>query len=130
MFLNKVLVIADYGNMDVLFSTRLKNVHTLFFLIVLFFNLIWGERFLHWFLTTFILWSTIKIYLGLWIVHNFLNFIGKSVHMFHHISTLMSTSIQYIIQRKSLSIITWNVIYNLVILVLFVNCIKLPRASN
>ncbi len=32
MFLNKVLVLANYGNMDVLFSARLKNAHThLFF---------------------------------------------------------------------------------------------------
>jgi hypothetical protein len=36
MFLNKVLVSTNYGNMDVLFSTRLKNVHTFYFLIVLF----------------------------------------------------------------------------------------------
>jgi hypothetical protein len=41
MFLNKVLVLANYGNMDVLFSARLKNVHTHFSLkFVLFFNLI------------------------------------------------------------------------------------------
>jgi hypothetical protein len=31
MFLNKVLVLANYGNTDILFSTNLKNVHTFFF---------------------------------------------------------------------------------------------------
>jgi hypothetical protein len=51
-----------------------------------------------------------------------LHFIGRNVHMFHHISTSMPLTI--------MMIIAWNFVYNLVILVLFVNCTKLPLVSN
>jgi hypothetical protein len=88
------------------FQPWLKNIHThQAFLFVLFFNLIRGERFFHWLFTTFILWSIIKIYFKLWITYNFFNFIGKNVHMFHHISILMPPTIQCIIEGTFMTII-------------------------
>jgi hypothetical protein len=90
----------------------------------------WGERFFHWFFTTFILWSTIKIYLGLWITYSFFNFIGKSIHMFHHIFILMPPTIQCWLKMTFMTIITWNSICNIIIFLLFVNCVKVLFTSN
>jgi hypothetical protein len=104
-------------------------IHIKLLLFVLFLNLTWGERFLHCILTTLIFWSTIKIYLEFSIVYYFFSFIYKSIHMFHHIFILMPPIIQCIIEGTFMMIITWNFIYNLAILVLFVNCIKLLLIS-
>jgi hypothetical protein len=57
---------------------------------------------------------------------NFLNFINISIH----IPILMPPTIQCIIEGTFMTIITWNFVYNFVILVLFVNCIKFPFPSN
>jgi hypothetical protein len=117
MFFNKTYCF----NMVVLFSTMVEKIliHIKLFFFVLFFNFIWGERFFHWLFTTLILWSTIKIYLGLWITYNFFNFIGKNVHMFHHISIIMPPTIQCIIEGTFMTIITWNSICNIIIFLLF-----------
>jgi len=94
------------------------HIYLFIYFIFLFLNLIWGERFFHWLYTTFILWSTIKIKLGLWMNYNFFSFISRNVHMFHHISTPMPPTIQCIIERTFMTIITWNFVCNFIILVL------------
>jgi hypothetical protein len=44
--------------------------------------------------------------LRFWIAYNFFNFISRSTHMFHHISTSMPLTIQCIIERTFITIIT------------------------
>jgi hypothetical protein len=41
-----------------------------------------------------------------------------------------ATIIQCIIEKTFMTIITWNISYNLIILVLFINCMELSLASN
>jgi hypothetical protein len=59
-----------------------------------------------------------KFYLELWIAFNLINFPSKSTDTSNHISTLMPQIVYCIIKRTFTMIITWNIICNIVILVL------------
>lgn len=72
---------------------------SIFFTFVLFSNFVWSKRFVHWLLITIILWITIIFCLGFWIAYNLINFICSDNHMFHHISILISSTIQCIIKK-------------------------------
>jgi hypothetical protein len=61
---------------------------------------------------------------------DFFSFIGISIHMFHHSSISMPPTIQCIIEGTFMIIIIWNFFCNFVILVLFVNCVKLSLVNN
>lgn len=75
----------------------LKHIHLL--ILVLFSNFVWSKRFVHWLLITIILWITIVFCLGFWIAYNLTNFICSDNHMFHHISILISWTIQCLIKK-------------------------------
>jgi hypothetical protein len=131
MFLSKTSVLTNCCSMVVLFLAMFEKCsHTLNFFLGSFWKTHLGWKVSPLAPTTFIFWSTIKICLGFWTFYNFFSFIDLNTHIFHHISTLMPLTIQCIVEGTFVMIITWNSICNLVIFVLFANCIKLLFVSN
>ncbi len=71
-----------------------------------------------------------KIYLGFWIAYNFLNFLGRNVHIFHHIS--ISNATNYPMHHKKHIYDDHYLKFHLQSchLCIVVNCIKLPLLNN
>jgi hypothetical protein len=108
MFLNKALVSTNCYNMVVIFTTMVEKCsYTLsFFFLVIFFNLIWSERFLHYSLLPSTFETLSNFAWDSKLLTFFFTFISKNTHMFHHISTSMPPTI--------MMIIAWNFVCNIV----------------
>ncbi len=92
------MVFTNFWNIIVLFSTMVEKCsRTLIFYLLFCFVTSFGMISLSKASLTSIIFKTIiKIYLKFWTTHNFINFMYRSIHMLHHISTLVPPTIQCI----------------------------------